>query len=153
MMIAHTLNVAKIMNVKIHVLISFAVLELSARQKLIELFANVLQAYRATHWLLVLKPDVLLILNVPEMKSVIISLLHLQEKNANLYVEIILVQLGLRVLQATIERFVLVIILYKEMDMFLVLKFEYQMSLSAGSTKIVKRSWLALISLARTHVE
>ena len=152
-MIAHTQNVAKIMNVKIHVLISFAVLELSARQKLIELFANVLQAYRATHWLLVLKPDVLLILNVPAMKSVIISLLHLQEKNANLYVEIILVQLGLHVQQATIEKFVLVIILYKEMDMFLVPKFEYQMSLSAGSTKIVKRSWLALISLARTHVE
>ena len=138
-MIAHTLNVAKIMNVKIHVLISFAVLELSARQKLIELFANVLQAYRATHWLLVLKPDVLLILNVPEMKSVIISLLHLQEKNANLYVEIILVQLGPRVLQATIEKFVLVIILFKEMDMFLVLKSEYQMSPNAGLTKIVKR--------------
>ena len=138
-MIAHTQNVAKIMNVKIHVLISFAVLELSARQKLIELFANVLQAYRATHWLLVLKPDVLLILNVPEMKSVIISLLHLQEKNANLYVEIILVQLGPRVLQATIEKFVLVIILFKEMDMFLVLKSEYQMSPSAGLTKIVKR--------------
>ena len=152
-MIAHTLNVAKIMNVKIHVLISFAVLELSARQKLIELFANVLQAYRATHWLLVLKPDVLLILNVPEMKSVIISLLHLQEKNANLYVEIILVQLGLRVLQATIEKFVLVIILFKEMDMFLVLKSEYQMSPNAGLTKIVNRNWLALISLARTHVE
>ena len=138
-MIAHTLNVAKIMNVKIHVLISFAVLELSARQKLIELFANVLQAYRATHWLLVLKPDVLLILNVPEMKSVIISLLHLQEKNANLYVEIILVQLGPRVLQATIEKFVLVIILFKEMDMFLVLKSEYQMSPNAGLTKIVKQ--------------
>ena len=138
-MIAHTLNVAKIMNVKIHVLISFAVLELSARQKLIELFANVLQAYRATHWLLVLKPDVLLILNVPEMKSVIISLLHLQEKNANLYVEIILVQLGPRVLQATIEKFVLVIILFKEMDMFLVLKSEYQMSPNAGLTRIVKR--------------
>ena len=138
-MIAHTLNVAKIMNVKIHVLISFAVLELSARQKLIELFANVLQAYRATHWLLVLKPDVLLILNVPEMKSVIISLLHLQEKNANLYVEIILVQLGLHVQQATIEKFVLVIILFKEMDMFLVLKSEYQMSPNAGLTKIVKR--------------
>ena len=103
--------------------------------------------------MLVLKPDVLLILNVPEMKSVIISPLHLQEKNANLYVEIILVQLGLRVQQATIEKFVLVIILFKEMDMFLVLKFGYQMSLSAGSTKIVKRSWLALISLARTHVE
>ena len=152
-MIAHTLNVAKIMNVKIHVLISFAVLELSARQKLIELFANVLQAYRATHWLLVLKPDVLLILNVPEMKSVIISLLHLQEKNANLYVEIILVQLGLRVQQATIEKFVLVIILFKEMDMFLVLKSEYQMSPNAGWTKIVKQIWLALISLARTHVE
>ena len=152
-MIAHTLNVAKIMNVKIHVLISFAVLELSARQKLIELFANVLQAYRATHWLLVLKPDVLLILNVPEMKSVIISLLHLQEKNANLYVEIILVQLGLRVLQATIEKFVLVIILFKEMDMFLVLKSEYQMSPNAGWTKIVKQIWLALIFLARTHVE
>ena len=152
-MIAHTQNVAKIMNVKIHVLTSFAAVELSARQKLIELFANVLQAYRATHWLLVLKPDVLLILNVPEMKSVIISLLHLQEKNANLYVEIILVQLGPRVLQAAIEKFVLVIILFKEMDMFHVLKSEYQMSLSAGSTKIVKRSWLALISLARTHVE
>jgi hypothetical protein len=74
------------------------------------------------------------------MKSVIISLLHLQEKNANLYVEILLVQLGLHVLQATIEKFVLVIILYKETDMFLVLKFEYQMSLSAGSTRIVKRS-------------
>ena len=51
------------------------------------------------------------------MKSVIISLLHLQEKNANLYVEIILVQLGLRVLQATIEKFVLVIILFKVTDM------------------------------------
>ena len=138
-MIAHTQNVAKIMNVKIHVLISFAVLELSARQKLIQLFANVLQAYRATHWLLVLKPGVLLILNVPEMKSVIISLLHLQEKNANLYVEIILVQPGLHVLQATIEKFVLVIILFKEMDMFLVLKSEYQMSPNAGLTKIVKQ--------------
>ena len=103
--------------------------------------------------MLVLKPDVLLILNVPEMKSVIISLLHLQEKNANLYVEIILVQLGPRVLQATIEKFVLVIILFKEMDMFLVLKSEYQMSPNAGWTKIVKQIWLALISLARTHVE
>ena len=151
-MIAHTQNVAKIMNVKIHVLTLSAAVELSAKQKLIELFANVLQAYRATHWLLVLKLDVLLILNVPEMKSVITSLLHLQEKNANLYVEIILVQLGLRVLQTTIEKFVLVIILYKEMDMFLVLKSGYQMSLSAGSTKIVKRIWLALISLARIHV-
>ena len=41
-MIVPTLSFARIMNVKIHVLILFAVAGQNAKQKLIELFANVL---------------------------------------------------------------------------------------------------------------
>ena len=67
----HTLSTVRIMNAKILVLISFVVAGLTVRQKLIELFVSVLQVYKATLWLLVLKLDVLLILNVQQMKSVI----------------------------------------------------------------------------------
>ena len=93
------------------------------------------------------------ILNVHLLKYVITWTLHPQRKNVSLFVQKIHALQEHLVKLITIVKFVLVIILFKEMDMFHVLKSEYQMSLSAGSTKIVKRSWLALISLARTHVE
>jgi hypothetical protein len=70
-MTVHILSTVRIMNVKILVLTSFVVAGLNVRQKLIELFVSVLQVYKVTLWLLVLKLDALLILNVQKTKSVI----------------------------------------------------------------------------------
>ena len=70
-MTVHILSTVKIMSAKILVLTSFVAAGLNVRQKLIELFVSVLQVYKVTLWLLVLKLDVLLILNVQQTKSVI----------------------------------------------------------------------------------
>jgi hypothetical protein len=120
-MTVHILSTVRIMNVKILVLTSFVVAGLNVRQKLIELFVSVLQVYKVTLWLLVLKLDALLILNVQKTKSVITAHARLHEKNANLYVETAHVQPEPPVLQIIIERYVLVTIHFKEMDMCLVL--------------------------------
>ena len=127
-MIVHTLNAVRIMNAKTHVLTSFVVAELHAKQKLIELFVNVLQAYKATHWFPVLKLDVLLISNARITKSVITLHVHLPEKNANLCVETILVQRVLLVPQRIIEKFALATIHYKEMVTCLVLNVSNKLS-------------------------
>ena len=106
------------MNVKILVLTSFVVLGQIAKLKLIELFASAHLAYRATPWLHVQKLGVHPILNVPTTKSVITLPHHPLERNVNLFVGTPHVQLGHRVLQPIIEKYVLVTILFKETVMF-----------------------------------
>lgn len=138
MMIVHIPSTVRIMNAETHVLTSFVVAGLNVRQTLIGLYVSVLLVYRATLWLLVLKLGVLLILNVPKTKSVIIKHPHLHERSANHYVETILVQPEPPVLQIIIEKYVLVTILFKEMDMCLVLNYLKYPNLNVELTKIVK---------------
>ena len=120
MMIVHSPNIVKIMNVRIHVLISYAAVELRVRRKLIKLFASALRVCRVIHWWLVLRLDVRLTRNVPQMKSVIILQSPHHERNAKRCVETIPVQRGLLAVQIIIEKSARAIILYKEMDTSLV---------------------------------
>jgi hypothetical protein len=109
------------MNAKIHVLTSFVVVEQIAKQKLIELFANVLLACKVTLWFLAPRLDVLLAMNVLKMRNVIILHRLQHKKNASHYVGKIHVHLVLLVLQIITEKYVLATTLFKETDMFLVL--------------------------------
>ena len=109
------------MNAKIHVLTSFVAVEQFVNLNHIELFVNVLQACKVTHWFLAPRLDVLLAMNALTMKDVII-LRHLQhEKNVNRCAGEIHVLLELPVLQIITGKYVPATILFKEMDTFLVL--------------------------------
>ena len=108
------------MNVKTHVWPSFVVIEQIVKLRLIELFVNVLVAYKVTHWLLALKLDVLQALSVLIMKNATILHHPLHEENASHYVERIHALPALLARQIITEKHVLVTIPFKETDIYLV---------------------------------
>jgi hypothetical protein len=86
MKIAHLQKLVFPMNVLIHVIESFADLELNAKLRLIELFATVLLVPKEILWCLVRKLGALPTLNVPLTKNVIISHPQALKKNVSLCV-------------------------------------------------------------------
>ena len=109
-------NSARKRSAKIHVWVSYVVVELNVKLNITRQFVFALVECKEIHWFLVLRLDAFPIRIVPRRKNAIICLLAIK-RSVNPFVRVILVRLVLLVLLKIIEKHVLVIIRFKAMDM------------------------------------